>query len=58
MFERYRERFGSELEDSFLRAAELLEEEGLVKMTASSLSLTVKGFLVSNSVIAYLIENT
>ena len=58
VFERYRERFGDVPGDAFFRAAKRLEEEGLVKLTPSSLSLTVKGFLVSNSVIAYFIENT
>jgi oxygen-independent coproporphyrinogen-3 oxidase len=58
VFEKYRERFGEDLGDRFYRTAKLLEEGGLVKLTPSSLSLTVKGFLVSNSVIAYFIENT
>jgi oxygen-independent coproporphyrinogen-3 oxidase len=58
VFERYRERFGDDLGERFFRAARVLDKEGLVKLTPSSLSLTVKGFLVSNSVIAYFIENT
>lgn len=57
-FEHYRERFGEEISRELLIRAEKLKAEGYVNLTPASLSLTVKGFLVSNAVIAYLIENT
>ena len=56
VFDRCRERFGEPLSESFMKAAEEMQTNGLANLSASSLSLTVKGFLVSNSVIAYLIE--
>ena len=56
IFARYRERYNEDLSDSFMNAARELCGHGLAEMTPSSLSLTVKGFLVSNSVISYLIE--
>ena len=58
IFDRYRERFGELPGDAFFAAARKLEENGLVKLSPAALSLTVKGFLVSNSVIGYLIEST
>ena len=58
VFDRYRERFGEDVSESMMRAAEKLSESGLAELSASSLSLTVKGFLVSNSVISYLLQNT
>ena len=53
-FERYRKRFGEDIPPKFITAAKKLEYEGLVVLSENSVSLTVKGFLVSNSVIAYL----
>ena len=57
-FERYRERYGEAIGDHFYIAAQKLSKNGLVKLTPSSLSLTTKGFLVSNAVIGYLLEST
>ena len=57
-FDRYRERFGEEISNDLLHRAEKLRDSGYVFLTPSSLSLTVRGFLVSNAVIAYLLENT
>ena len=58
LFERYRERFRESVSDRLLAAARRLQAEGYVTLTPSSLSLTTRGFLVSNSVIGYLLENT
>ena len=58
VFERYRERFGEDIPDRLIKNAEQLQRAGLVSVTPSSLSLTLRGFLVSNSVIAYLLQNT
>ena len=57
-FDAYEMRFGKSVSGKLPDKARLLEEKGLVKLSPSSLSLTVKGFLVSNSVIAYLLQNT
>ncbi len=58
IFDAYEKRFGVKISDRMLSAAELLKDKGFVRLTASSLSLTVKGFLVSNTVIGYLLQNT
>ena len=58
IFDSYRKRYGVSLGDSFFVSAKKLEENGLVKLTPYSLSLTTKGFLVSNAVIGYLLEST
>ena len=58
VLDRYRERFTREVSDRFIAAAKQLESQGLCLVSDRSVSLTVKGFLVSNAVIAYLIENT
>ena len=57
-FERYRERFCEDIPDRLINNAEQLQRAGLVNVNPSSLSLTLRGFLVSNSVIAYLLQNT
>lgn len=56
-FDRFEERYGHPVNERLLRSSKPLVANGLVKLTASSLSLTVKGFLVSNSVIGYLLDN-
>lgn len=56
IFERYKARYNEDLSVSFMKAAERLSGEGYVKLTSSSLSLTVKGFLMSNQVIGYLLS--
>ena len=58
VFEKYRERFRVELSKRFLDAANRLEKEGLCIVDDKRVTLTVKGFLVSNAVIGYLLENT
>lgn len=57
-FNEYRERFHKEINDRILRKASSLLPERLVNLSDDSLSLTPKGFLVSNAIIAYLLDNT
>ncbi len=52
--EKYKQRFGRNIDEALLKKARALEKEGLVRVTTDTVSLTVKGFLVSNSVISYL----
>lgn len=58
VFDQYKARFGKEVSQRLIKAAERLEQQGLCNVTDDNVSLTVKGFLVSNAVIAYLLENT
>ena len=57
-FGKYQERFHQPISPSFLKAARRLADQDLCRLTDQAVSLTVKGFLVSNAVIAYLSENT
>ena len=57
-FIKYHNRFGHAVSDKMIFAAKRLEQQGLCIVNDSAISLTVKGFLVSNAVIAYLLENT
>ena len=54
--ERYRMRFGKNIDEMLIKKALTLEKEGLVTVTDDRIALTVKGFLVSNSVISYLLD--
>ena len=54
--EKYRMRFGKNIDERLIKKARDLEKEGLVTVTDNGISLTVKGFLVSNSVISYLLD--
>ena len=58
IFERYKDRFGEEICKEFIDSAVELAKNGLCEVDEKGVRLTVKGFLVSNSVIGYLIENT
>ena len=58
VFERYESRFGRPIGEKLKAAAKSLQTRGLCEVTEQNIRLTVKGFLVSNSVIAYLSENT
>ncbi len=51
----FKNRFGHSLPESIFKKAAELQKHGLVNVDGKSLSLTVKGFLVSNSVISSLI---
>ena len=57
-FQDYEHRFRRPISQSFLQAARRLADQGLCAISDQAVSLTVKGFLVSNAVIAYLLENT
>lgn len=54
-FERFKERFGHHLPEKTIRNAKELEKHGLVTVDGNGISLTVNGFLVSNSVISHII---
>ena len=56
-FAEYRRRFGSDLSDSFIKAAERLKSIGLVKITENAVAITDRGMPVSNSIITELLEN-
>lgn len=58
VFDKYRERFGQPVSKNLITAAMRLQQQGLCHVDDHAISLTVKGFLVSNAVIAYLLENT
>ena len=53
---KYKERFGKDIDEGLIKKAHTLEKQGLVTVNTDRISLTVKGFLVSNSVISYLLD--
>lgn len=55
IFEKFKERFGHSLQESTVVKAKELQKHGLVQVTDRGIFLTVNGFLVSNSVINYII---
>lgn len=57
-FKEYRERFHKEINNKLLDKASSLLASGLVELSDEGICLTVKGFLVSNSIIAYLLNKT
>ena len=57
-FSEYERRFHQPVSDHLIKAARNLQSQGLCKVSDTAVSLTVKGFLVSNAVIAYLSENS
>lgn len=56
VFENYQKRFGKPVSESLINKAKELEKHGLVNVTDYNISLTVDGFLVSNSVICSLVD--
>lgn len=54
--ERYRERFGRDIPEAMLERARPLEKAGYVVLSPQGLALTRKGFLVSNAVLAALLN--
>ena len=58
IFDQFRERFHTDISANMMRAAKELEKQGLVRISSESLALSVKGFLVSNAISAYLLKNT
>ncbi|MBQ9680007.1 MAG: radical SAM family heme chaperone HemW [Ruminococcus sp.] len=57
-FAEYERRFHQPVSDRLIKSARNLQSQGLCEVSDTSVSLTVKGFLVSNAVIAYLLENS
>lgn len=55
VFEKYENRFGKPVSENTIKKARELQKHGLVTVNENSISLTVQGFLVSNSVITALI---
>lgn len=55
VFDNFKRRFGKDISEDLIRKAKELERHKLVKYTNKSISLTVDGFLVSNSVISNLL---
>ena len=55
IFENYKNRFAKELSQDIIKKAEELEKHGLIKVTDKNISLTVNGFLISNTVICELL---
>ena len=58
LFDDYKKRIGHSVSENLISAAMRLERQGLCYVSDHSIALTVKGFLVSNAVISYLLENT
>ncbi|MBQ8015763.1 MAG: coproporphyrinogen III oxidase, partial [Clostridia bacterium] len=56
IFSEYEKRFGSAVPQKLIDKAKELENHGLVKVGRNNVSLTVDGFLISNSVICSLID--
>lgn len=54
-FQKFKDRFGYSLDEKIIQKAKQLEKHGLVRVSESGISLTVDGFLVSNSVISSLV---
>ncbi len=55
LFEEFEKRFGKPISENLIKKARELQKHGLVNVDNNSVSLTVQGFLVSNSVIATLL---
>ena len=55
---KYEARYHKKLSDTTMLTARLLEKKGFLKISPTRIALTVKGFLVSNTVIGYLLQNT
>ncbi len=56
VFEKFANRFGHSVPETLIGNAKTLEKHGLVNVDNNSVSLTVNGFLVSNSVITTLLD--
>lgn len=55
-FDLYRKKFNCEVQAKFIERAKEMEKYGFVKVTESAIKLTKEGFLLSNTVIAELID--
>lgn len=56
VFSRYEERFCESVSQKLIAAAKRLQEQGWCTVSETAISLTVKGFLVSNAIITYLLD--
>lgn len=56
IFENFEKKFGHKVPSTIISRAKSLQKVGLVTINEKSLSLTVKGFLVSNSIISHLLQ--
>ncbi len=56
IFENYKKRFGRPVSENLIKKAKELEKHGLLNVNSTGISLTVNGFLVSNSIICSLTE--
>lgn len=52
IFSRFEERYGYPVSEKMILTAKRLEQQGLCRVSDQSIALTVRGFLVSNAVIA------
>ncbi len=57
IFENFKRRFGKDISEDLIQKAKELEKHKLINVTDKNISLTVDGFLVSNSVISNLLFN-
>ena len=55
IFENFEKRFGKQIDNKIIDKAISLKKHGLVEVTDKNISLTVDGFLVSNSIITSLL---
>lgn len=55
VFDKYEKRFGKTVPETVIKKARELKKHGLLNIQDNSISLTVQGFLISNSVITSLI---
>ena len=56
VFEKYKDRFSKAFPEIIIEKAKLLESHGLVRLSDEAISLTPEGFLLSNSIIAELLD--
>ena len=56
IFAQYREKFGEDVSEEFIEAANEFEKYGFVKLTENSVSITREGFLISNTIIGELVN--
>lgn len=56
VFEDFQKRFKKPVSNKLIEKAKKLQENGFLNITKQNIALTTKGFLLSNSVIAYLIN--
>ncbi len=57
-FEEFKNRFGKNLPEEIIEKAKSIEKHGLIRVNADSITLTEKGFLLSNSIIALLLAES